>query len=214
MTAISSLNGMRVTLAFQTDRYRWQTVLDYLADAALAFADDILGDVLFWVTNDFNSAFSACMAVDTQIAGFQVEPLLRDTEIIPQRVNFASGSYPGVVSGDSTPIQTSQLIAFYSEDQIAAAGRTIVGKSFVGPCPESQANGGIISDGQATLLAALGNALLEWDGNETSHHYTRALGPQLPLGTPRPGAADYYACDAFSVRHELFTQRRRMRPII
>lgn len=202
---------IRLTVGLVHDQQRLQYVMGFYAAAGLPAQNDLITDIDTYMDGDFYDLWKLVMAEDVSIVGWQVEGYVVESNVIPYRRNYATTEYPGTITGDSTPAQTSMLLPFYSQAEQAANPTEIVrtSKTFLGPCPESKANSGIITDGgQLAALNQLGVGMREFVGAGSAKTWTRVIcpDPNDPLAV--------WLCDYSDERHELFTQRRRMRPLL
>jgi len=212
---VTSLDCVKFTVGLLHDQNRFQWTGGYASDSTPQPNTDVDGDFAAQLTGAIYTAFKDCFCADVQILGYQIEPLLRDTPTLPTRTNYPLGTYEGEAAGDSTPSQTSMLAVYYSDEQMQAEETTRTGKLFLGPAPEDVLDSGVIPPGAFNAnINELVEALKSFVGSVTGYTWTRLLGPVTALGSPPPGQADFYKVDYHSHRRELFTQRRRMRPLL
>lgn len=207
-------NGVRLVIGFTSDANRWQVVIPYLAATGLPNFTEIIADFETFVATTLWDLWKLVLSNDTEMRGLEIQPLVAGAAVMPYRTNFTDGTKVGTIAADSTPPQTSFLITYYSSEQIAAGGRTITARSFVGPCPETRANSGIIDGGMAAALQSLGTAMMQFQGIASNEYYDRGCGDD-PAGIIPPAtvSTSMYLADNAVARHELFTQRRRMKPL-
>jgi len=200
--------GAIITVGLLYGQHRLQCVIPMISDTAAGTPTQRGTEFQPWLEDTIYPAWLPVLPEECQIVGFMVEGM-GDDSILPFRINYPLNTYDGTGSAGGTPPQVSQLIAFYSDTQIALAARTAVGKMNVGPCPEDANGDGVVLTGQVTLLQTLGGLLASgFVGASSGTHWYRALAAH-----PLP-AADVHVANLVVARTNLFTQRRRLTPLL
>jgi hypothetical protein len=199
--------GAIVTVGLRQGSNRFQCVFPMIADAATGTPTGRARDLVDGFPTFIYTNWLACLCEDIEILGIQVEGMADDS-LLPDRVNYLGGSWPGAHTDLSLPPQTSMILALYSTTQIAAVARTAVGKMFVGPSPANDTIEGTLGSDIIGLLNTLADTInAGFIGPITGVHWYRALAAR-----PLP-AADVHVADLSRVRSQVFTQRRRMTPL-
>lgn len=200
--------GIILTVGFYGGGERFQCVLPYLY--TVAYDPNTVGaDFGSWMGLTVIPAWVACLAVDMELVGWQIEPM-SGAGFVPSRVVYSAGTFPGTVAGESYSQNVSMLIAFRSASQSGSGARIRTGKAFIGPPPESKsANRTLLAAFVTGELTTLAVALRDGQVGATSGlQFVKALSndPTLVGGS--------YQADIYDIRGNVATQRRRLTPII
>lgn len=206
MPKFPASQGLIHTCALYGGGQRWQIVTPYIATTALIPALDAYQLCGYWENNVF-SRYLAVLAEDCQIVGQQCEEMCSGNAL-PYRVNYALGTFVGAVTGRSYSQQVSMLTAWFSQLQIVDGPKTHTGKSFWGPPPESGCDQQSLTPAFQTDLITLSNYVLNGTTNGSGTVLKRALARK-----PAP-ADDVYVVDFQSTRSTVFTQSRRLTPLM
>lgn len=208
MTRVPGEQCVRLTIGFTCDTQRYQWVAGYGTESVFTIAELIADDFDEFVSPEIFDLWKLIAAEDCQMKGWLLEGLVPATPVIPRRGNFADGTKEGTIVGDSGPPQSSMLVDFYSNEQAGLDQVLRTGKTFVGPCPESKTDSGVISDGgQRAALNALAVQMMGFIGVASGHTWARVVCPAS--GIPN----EFYLADQATHRDVLFTQKRRMYPL-
>lgn len=157
--------------------------------------------------------WQAAMSSEIEFVGWSVESVVAGG-IIPYRENYPLATFPGLQNAPMYSQNVSMLGVGYSADQIATGDKLRTAKTFLGPPPEDQIDTQVLKAAyQVGALQALVDSLFEpWTGAFTGTNWARVFGT---LSTPVPLAGDVqYPVSTWAVRQTVFTQARRLTPII
>lgn len=200
--------GVILTIGFYGGGERFQCVIPFLYTTAYD-PNTVGADFTDYFENVLAALWQGVLAADMQIVGFQVEPM-GGPGFVPTRKVYPVGTYVGSVAGDSYSQNVSMLIAWRSSDQAASGARVRTGKCFLGPPPESKcANRTVLAAFIAGDLTSLAIALLGPQvGVPSGLTIVKALSADAALvGGP-------YQANVYDIRSTVFTQKRRLTPII
>lgn len=198
--------GLIHTAALYGGGQRWQIVSPYIATTSLVPATDAKQLCDSWESSTL-PLYRALLAEDCEIIGQQCEEMVSGNAI-PYRVNYALGTFPGLVSGRSYSQQVSMLTAWFSTLQVVDGPSTHTGKTFWGPPAESGCDQNSLTPGYFGDLISLSlNVLLGY--TLSSGTVVRRALARKPVGTD-----DVYVVDVQEARSSVFTQRRRLTPIM
>lgn len=210
-TPLTTAAGIRISIGLVVDVNLFQLVMPYSIEegSTVPAQADMLSDVEQFVEHQFYDLWKEIAAEDQHLTGWQVENYDGPNgPYIPYRATLQTGSFPGLISGDSTPPQTSVLFAYNAVDQAATTDPLVTAHTYLGPGPESKWDSGVINDaGYDGDLGTLLTLTRHWTGSASTAVWKRIV--TRWHGTP----ARAYAADYGALRQNLFTQRRRMRPL-
>ena len=198
-------NSVIITIGILVNADRCAIVFPLSSDTAV---DPITGcgDAVSGVVSDIIPLLQQCMASDSYIQYVQAEGAVDG--MTPQRSDFSSGLYPGLVSGVSAPSSVGGMMGFYEDpaDKPTPTSRTRLGKNTIPGVSVSELTGDLISLAIQGALLALGNDLLNGftGGSNRWYRVVKIVSRTIGAGVIR--AADNIA------RGYVVTQRRRMVP--
>ena len=206
MAKYSANFGLVHTFGLFGGGQRWQVVTPIIATSSLVPAD-AAKEVVDWMSANVITLYQAILAADCQIIGQSCEPM-RPGNALPYRENYADGTYPGSVSGQSYSQQVSVLTSWYSTTQVNDGPKVHTGKSFWCPPPESKCAQQVLdATYAATTVGALADKIMTGFLGGTGTQYYRGLAAKHGL------TDNVYQVDYRSLRSSVFTQRRRLTPI-
>lgn len=166
-------------------------------------------DLIDWFENVIVSLWQPCLASDMELTAIQAESFA-NAAFVPLRKVYPRGTWPGTEGAESYSQNASMLISFHSTDQAGSGARVRTGKSFIGPPPESKCVNRTIDAAFVTgALNSLALALLAgFIGVSSGVRFRRALAADaITVG-------GMYSADQANVRANVYTQKRRLSPIL
>lgn len=207
MPTFASDQGLVVNIGLVSSRQDYESVFPIIGDAPLPPFDSI-DDIRTWFVGTLFPLWQAILAEDCYINHIKVNNMVAG-KTYSTRTIYSPLDFPGLVAGESSPTNASVLAVFYADDQPDATHRVRTAKNFLGPPPESAVHGDTLTAAYAgtdvqALITAIATGLLGAHGV----NYYRALRRDFRTGQP------IYACTRGTSRFTVFTQRRRLKPIL
>lgn len=208
MATLPAGQGLRITVGIVCANQRLQCVVPYLKDGVLIIDQTAVQVITYWETNVI-PAWRDVLAQDCYIDGVLIEPMCKG-KMIPLRRIYSPSTYQGTVSGESYSPNASMLMAWYSADEATTPGKkTHVGKTFFGPPPEGKCAADSVDlafvASECQTLATQLKVLAIGGGGP---NYYRSVGVNNAPGV------DLFTADTVRVRSTVFTQRRRVKPVL
>jgi len=104
----------------------------------------------------------SCLSEETSLIGVGATGI--DTGMIPYRVNFDQGDYPGLMSPgvDCEPSAVTVITHFYPDPADLDVGeRLMSGRNYIFGIPEDQTGGNVITGALKTAVEAFANSLID-----------------------------------------------------
>lgn len=197
------------TWAFYGKGERWQCVMPWVADAPLNKGTSSV-QMLTAMQTALRAKWLDCLSEDCELQALQAEGGEMGN-CIPYRINIPAGDQPGTVVGEMYSQNVSMMLVRQAGDQVISGSRIRTGKMFIGPPPESKCNA------QHILNAFLSGPLATFR-TAVQTGFTDAGGLNwkmaLSLATHGVGPLQVYVCDYFQMRTTVFTQKRRLQPLV
>lgn len=166
-------------------------------------------DMIDFIENSLIPAMQDVLAADAEVIGYSVEGMWQGG-VIPVHVNVPLGTWVGTVGGASAPPNVSMLVSFYASDQATSGSRVRVAKNFLGPPPLSKVTNqtldAVFVGGPMAAVAALISG--PFTGVSSGVRWDRMLSRVDASGVM------IYIVTSWIVRGTVFTQRRRLLPIL
>ncbi len=204
--ALSSENGVIVTVGCVTNNDRWEIVMPFASihvhdglsicsDAGIGFAADALPLLV------------ACLSSDTQVMFIQVEGMVDGS--VPARKDYAPGAQVGTRAAGTLPTSVAALIDWYGDPaQTLPSGRTRIGKNFIAGIAATDVVGDHVQSSLGGVLQAFGLHCMDgFTGGDGTTLYYRVI-----RGSDRVSGQTLANARAVVIREYVVTQRRRLTP--
>lgn len=200
-------DGVILTMAWQCNQDRYLCKIPYVCINTLN-PTIVRNDFFTWAQGTLRGIWQAALATDVWCRGFSLEGMFKGN-VLPMRQVYAPLAFKGAIAGGSDPQNTSMYGVYYSNTQAQLAGRTDVGKSFVGPCPEAKyANGAIDPAFQVGALFTLIDTIGQGFTSGSGKNYHRAVAARHTL------VEVVYDAEIWFARGDVAAQRRRKSPLL